>query len=42
MVEDKVIVWNKNEMPGTLVNINNYYIFQPIKNSDITLPFQKD
>ena len=41
MIEDKVIVWNKNEMPGTLVNINKYYIFQPIKNSDITLPLSE-
>ena len=42
MVEDKVIVWNKNEIFGTLVNINKYYIFQPIKNSDITLPLSEN
>lgn len=41
MVEYKIIVWNKTPIAGYLININDYYIFQPLKNSDVSLPISE-
>ena len=37
--DDKKIVWNKNDTPGYIININEIFLFQPTKINDELLPF---
>ena len=38
MIDNKVPLWNQKNISGYLVNKNQYYLFQPHNNSDISLP----
>jgi hypothetical protein len=38
MINHKYTVWNVNTVSGYIINVNDYYIFQPFKNIDTTLP----
>lgn len=38
LVKQKICIWNKNEISGYLIQISNYYIFQPHSNNDKLLP----
>tara|TARA_B100001094_G_scaffold332153_1_gene403046 strand:- start:15896 stop:19816 length:3921 start_codon:yes stop_codon:yes gene_type:complete len=38
MINHKYPVWNINTTPGYIINLNDYYIFQPFKNIDKSLP----
>ena len=37
--DDKKIVWNKDDTPGYIININEIFLFQPSKINDELLPF---
>ena len=38
MIHHKYPVWNKNGISGYLINLEDYYIFQPFRNIDRALP----
>ena len=38
LVKQKEYIWNKNEISGYLIQISNFYIFQPHSNNDKLLP----
>lgn len=37
--DDKKIVWNKNDVPGYIVNRNDIFLFQPSAINDVLVPF---
>ena len=37
--DDKKIIWNKNDTPGYIININDIFLFQPNKINDEMVPF---
>jgi len=37
--DDKKIIWNKKDVPGYIVNINNCFLFQPGEINDVLVPF---
>jgi superfamily II DNA or RNA helicase len=38
MIDNKISLWNQNNISGYLINKNEYYIFQPHNNTDEMLP----
>ena len=37
--DDKKIVWNRNDIPGYIINKNDIFLFQPYKVNDELVPF---
>ena len=37
--DDKKIIWNRNNTPGYIVNINDIFLFQPNNINDELVPF---